>query len=374
MHGERLGMRLRLTVAATALALAVPAAHAVAAPPDGAPAKGLRSRAAAPAEADPAWSIDPVAVAAESVDCVTYDDAPAGADAVVLVHGTSTRGHEQYAWNYELRLAEERLPHCVVTYPERGFGDMQVSAEYVAVAVHEAAAISPSGRVDLVGHSQGATMPRWAVKYWPSVQAVVDDFVLHAGPNHGTIVADDPLAPALVATPLAPLGARPPVLWQFRTDSAFNRYLNHGDETPGDIDYTSVFSHTDELVQPSGWNGPATAALAVDRPEKVVNVNVQDVCPGRLMEHLSIGTTDRFVMELTIATLRSPGPADLATIDTALCSLPDQYVTPATLPAVFGAGDMASFQDGAAWLDPSQYVTEEPAIRDYAVAKDGTAD
>ena len=367
-------MRLRSAVLVAALTtlVGVPVAHAVPERvPDHAPALGVRS--AAP-EADPPFSIDAEQVRRDAVDCVAVDGAPADVDAVVLVHGTGTRGHEQYAWNYELRLAEEGIPYCVVTYPERGFGDMQVSAEYVVVAVHEAAAISPSGRVDLVGHSQGATMPRWAVKYWPSVQALVDDFVLHAGPNHGTWAADDPLAPALVGTPLQPLGARPPVLWQFRTDSDFNRYLNHGDETPGDIHYTSIYAHTDELVQPSGWNGPATAALAVDDPAAVVNVNVQDVCPGRVVDHLSLGTTDRFVMELTIATLRAPGPADLGSVDTTLCSLPDQYVTPATLPALLGGADGSSYEEGSAWLDPSRYVTQEPAIRDYAIARDGAAD
>jgi triacylglycerol lipase len=369
--------RLHALAAAT-LVLSVaglPLAHAApgkGGPPDHAPAHGVR--AGTPTETaaeDPPFSIDAERARAESVACTAFADAPADVDAVVLVHGTGTSGPEEYGWNYVLRLTEERIPHCVLTYPERGFGDMQVSAEYVVVAVHEAAAISPSGRVDLVGHSQGATMPRWAVKYWPSVQALVDDFVLHAGPNHGTIVADEPVAPALVGTPLQPLGARPPVLWQFRTDSDFNRYLNHGDETPGDIDYTSIYAYTDELVQPSGPNGPATAALHVDDPAKVVNVNVQDVCPGRLVDHLSIGTTDRFVMELTIATLRTPGPADLSAVDTALCSLPDQYVTPATVPALLGGASPST--SGSAWLDPSRYVTEEPPIREYAVAADGSA-
>lgn len=367
-------MRLRSVVLVAALAtlIGVPAAHAVPERlPDHAPAPGARGQERA---ADPAFSIDSEQVRRDAVDCVAVEGAPVDVDAVVLVHGTTTQGHEQYAWNYELRLAEEGIPYCVVTYPERGFGDMQVSAEYVVVAVHEAAKISPSGKVDLVGHSQGATMPRWAVKYWPSVQALVDDFVLHAGPNHGTWAGDDPLAPALIGTPLQPLGARPPVLWQFRPDSDFNRYLNHGDETPGDIDYTSIYAYTDELVQPSGWNGPATAALEVDDPAKVVNVNVQDVCPGRVVDHLSLGTTDRFVMELTIATLRAPGPADLASVDTTLCSLPDQYVTPATLPALLGAGGQTSFEDGSAWFDQSQYVTQEPGIRDYAIARDGAAD
>ena len=362
-------MRLRSVtlVAALGTLIGVPVAHAV---PDQARAHGVR----AAATEDPPFSIDPEQAREDAVDCVAVEGAGGDVDAVVLVHGTTTRGHEQYAWNYELRLAEEGIPYCVVTYPERGFGDMQVSAEHVVVAVHEAAKISPSGAVDLVGHSQGATMPRWAVKYWPSVQSLVDDFVLHAGPNHGTWAADDPLAPTLIGTPLEAIGARPPVLWQFRTDSDFNRYLNHGDETPGGIDYTSIYAHTDELVQPSGTNGPATAALHVDDPAKVVNINVQDVCPGRVVEHLSLGTTDRFVMELTIAALRAPGPADVGSVDTTLCSLPDQYVTPATLPALLGAGGQTSFTDGSAWLDPSQYVTEEPAIRDYAVAQDGAAD
>ena len=320
---------------------------------------------------DRPFSIDPVA-AAEAVDCVVPTGDVAGdVDAVVLVHGTGTEGHEQYAWNYEPRLVEERIPYCVVTYPDRGQGDMQISAEYVVVAVHEAAAISPSGRVDMVGHSQGATMPRWAVKYWPSVQEVLDDFVLHAGPNHGTAIAGDPLSGNDL---LGPLGGRPAVYHQFRTDSRFNHHLNLGDETPGDIDYTSVFAYTDELVQPSGPNGPATAALEVDDPARVVNVNVQDVCPGRLVDHLSLGTTDRFVMDLTIATLRAPGPADLAAIPTSACSLPDQYVTPQTLAGFGGTGDGFGPAELDYAADPANYSTEEPPIRDYAVAHAAAAD
>jgi triacylglycerol lipase len=321
--------------------------------------------------ADPAFSIDPEA-AAQAVDCIVPEEpVAADVDAVVLVHGTGTEGHEQYAWNYEVRLAEERIPYCVVTYPDRGQGDMQVSAEYVVVAVHEAAAISPSGRVDMVGHSQGATMPRWAVKYWPSVQAVLDDFVMHAGPNHGTLVADDPLAGNDL---LGPLGGRPAVYHQFRTDSRFNHHLNLGDETPGEADYTSIYAYTDELVQPSGPNGPATAALEVDDPTRVVNVNVQDVCPGRLVDHLSIGTTDRFIMDLTIATLRHPGPADLSAVSTTACQLPDQYVTPQTLAGFGRTGDGFGGGEAGYALDPDNYSTGEPPIRDYAIAHDAATD
>lgn len=344
-----------LLVACTCLSALVPSAHATSDGPT-----------------DPPLTVDAEQVAAEAVDCTSPPGgAAADVDAVLLVHGTGTDGHEHFAWNYELRLAEEEIPYCVVTYPDRGQGDMQLSAEYVVVAVTETAAISPTGRVDMVGHSQGATMPRWAIKYWPSVRDVLDDFVMLAGPNHGTMVADDPLAGNDL---LGPLGGRPAVYHQFRTDSRFNHHLNLGDETPGEIDYTSIYAYTDALVQPSGPNGPATAALEVDDATRVVNVNVQDVCPGRVVDHLSIGTTDRFVMDLTIATLRAAGPADLSGVDAAACALPDQYVTPDTLAGFGRGGDGFGSAELSYALDPDNYSTEEPPIRDYALAQDDAAD
>lgn len=344
-------MRRTLAVALVALGTVALAPLAQAAP-GGVPGRPGAARVAA----DPPLTIDAEAARREAVDCVDFADAPADADAVVLVHGTFTEGHEQYAWNHELRLTEERLPHCVLTYPHRGQGDMQLSAEYVVVAVQEAARLSRSGAVDLVGHSQGALMPRWAVKHWPSVQATVDDFVLLAGPNHGTWAADG--FPASMP--------RPAVYWQFRTDSAFVAAVNAGDETPGEVDYTSVYAYTDELVQPSGPNGAPTAALHVDDPSRVVNVNVQDVCPGRLVDHLSIGTTDRFVLELTIDALRRPGPADASAVATAACSLPDQYLTPAQLGALAESGSGPGWEELGYGLDPDSYVTEEPPVREYA--------
>lgn len=349
-------MRRSLAVALAALSSLGLAPLAQAAP-GGVPGRPGQQRAVA---ADPPLSIDADAVRRDAVDCVDFPDAPADADAVVLVHGTFTEGHEQYGWNHELRLTEERLPHCVVTYPHRGQGDMQVSAEYVVVAVQEAARLSRTGEVDLVGHSQGALMPRWAVKYWPSVQATVDDFVLLAGPNHGTWAAD-------VFPGTSP---RPPVYWQFRTDSAFVAHVNAGDETPGDVDYTSVYAYTDELVQPSGPNGAPTAALHVDDPAKVVNVSVQDACPGRLVDHLSLGTTDRFVLELTIDALRRPGPADVVAVASAACTLPDQYLSPEQLSAFGDGGDGPGWEELGYTLDPESHVTEEPAIRGYATADD----
>lgn len=312
---------------------------------------------------DPALS-EPEAALAAAVDCVGDLD-PKGQfvaerDPVVFVHGTFTEGHEQYAWNYELRMQAENRPYCVVTYPDRGQGDFQRSAEYIVHAVGVARQMSQTGKVDMVGHSQGASMPRWAVKYFPSVQQALDDFVMHAGPAHGTQVAGGPSA----LVPL--LGGQPAAYWQFSPDSEFTRHVNLGDESPGDVDYTSIYARTDELVQPS--YGPNATAIV----EGAWNIDVQEVCPARVVDHLSIGTTDAWVMELTLRILdddpkKAENGAHAFEIGSLDCSIPNQYVTPATFGGFQNAGGGPSWTDFQGSFEP---VSEEPPIRDYAIEHD----
>ena len=311
---------------------------------------GATGRSAeAQSDQDPEYSVDTATLDA-ALDCDPLTDA-AGADKepVLLVHGTFTAGHEQYDWNYAIALRETGHDVCIVTYPNRGFDDMQISAEYIARAVQEIQRVS--GRsVDMVGHSQGALMPRWAIKWWPSVQAALDDFVLLAGPNHGTEVAASE-APV----PVQRSGA----FHQFGPESNFVQALNAGDETPGDVDYTSIFTRFDELVQPT-----ETAVLAVDEPGGgVANILLQDLCPARVVDHLSIGTTDLVTQVLVLDALDEDGPAapERAGVDPVLCNLPDQYVVPETFPNLVAL--MLSGGQGFPGYHP---VDEEPPLRPYA--------
>src|SRR3546814_15286074 len=64
---------------------------------------------------------------------------------VLLVHGTFTSGFEQYDWTYLPLLANRGFDVCVVTYPDRGLGDMQVDRKSVVSGK------SVSVRVDLGG-------------------------------------------------------------------------------------------------------------------------------------------------------------------------------------------------------------------------------
>lgn len=297
-----------------------------------------------PPPPDPAFSV-PESTLAAALACPSTFSHPEH-EPVLLVHGTFTSGPEQWSWSYGLLLEQRGFDVCTVTYPDRGLGDMQVSAEYVAHAVdaiHEA-----SGRlVDMVGHSQGGIMPRWAIKWWPSVQANLDDFVMLASPNHGTsIAAGAKDAPFEISE----------VMRQLDPASTFVATLNAGDETPGDISYSSIYSQTDELVQPA----TPTATAAIDG---ATNILVQDLCPGRVVDHLALGTTDRLVQELTIDALVSVGPVDPARLDLdATCTVPDQMTDPA-MPAIMLGQAPASFGGGFPEWHPS---SQEPEIKAYA--------
>ncbi len=332
---SRLVGRLVLVVAGIAFAVLAPAASAT--------PSGIGS-------GDPAYSVD-LGTLDAALDCDPFTH-PA-TEPVLLVHGTFTGGHEQFDWNYAILLRQTGHDVCIVTYPDRGLNDQQISAEYVSRAIQRIAA--ESGRkVDMIGHSQGASMPRWSIKWWPSVQQALDDFVLLAGPNHGTTVAAGSL----------PTG-EPGAFFQFAPDSNFVRAMNAGDETPGDVDYTSIYTRFDELVQPV--TPVPTAALDFGRANPhVSNILLQDLCPARVVDHLSIGTTDALTQALALDALDHDGPADVDRVgaDPALCNLPDQFVVPATLPNLL-AQVQPALQGG---MPDAPLLQAEPPVRDYAVA------
>lgn len=280
---------------------------------------------------------------------------------VLLVHGTFTAGWEQYDWSYGPVLEEMGFDVCTVTYPDRGFGDLQVSAEYVVNAirrVHE----QSGRRIAMIGHSQGALMPRWALKWWPSARDLVEDFVLHAGPNHGTDqAADNPVSNALVATT-----GMPAAFYQMASDSDFEEALNAGDETPGEVDYTSIYTQFDELVQPVSPVPTAALDWGMDNP-RVSNILLQDVCPALLADHVTIGITDATTFMLTLDAILNEGPADVERAGgAALCLLP-ALVPGVSLPPDFllRMAMLLPMEIENGMMDPHT-ASEEPPLKPYA--------
>ncbi|HET8883725.1 MAG TPA: hypothetical protein VFM56_16265 [Solimonas sp.] len=327
---------------------------------------GTSGSGSADARAEPPLETDQATLDA-ALQCTPFEhpDQPP----VLLVHGTFTSGFEQYDWTYLPLLADRGFDVCVVTYPDRGLGDMQVSAEYVVNALRRIRA--DSGRkVAMIGHSQGVTVPRWALKWWPSARDAVDDFVMEAGPNHGTSAVGS--LPSLVPQLTGGVVGLPEVFYQFAPDSNFIKALNAGDETPGDVSYTSLYSaFYDELVEPAAPVPTAALDFQQDNPQ-VANILLQDVCPGRFVDHVTIGLTDRLAFDLAVDAITHPGPAsvdrvrDAAGGQTALCGalpiVPSQIIAPQIVTGLIDA----LRQEGVDSIPALHLAGAEPPLKPYA--------
>lgn len=304
----------------------------------------------------------------KALNCTKFEHK--GNPPVLLVHGTFTNGNEQFTAFYTPQLVALGYDVCIVTYPDRGLIDQQTSAEYIVNALDSI--YSQTGRkVAMIGHSQGASMPRFALRFFPSARAALQDFVLIAGPNHGTTVSQptDLLQGLLGATGLDILKlGLPESLYQFSPNSKFNAAINTVDETPGDIDYTSLYGNTDELVEPAAPIPTAGLDFGKNNPH-VANILLQKVCPLHITDHVTIGTTDPLAFALALDAISHPGPANFqrAGGDT-LCSLLPLDLN--TLVRPESATELLSIVAGELQTDlPDPHLAAgEPPLRPYAQA------
>jgi pimeloyl-ACP methyl ester carboxylesterase len=302
-------------------------------------ALGLAAAACTPA-GDPPLSV-PERLLADALSCPTRFTHRAH-QPVLLVHGTFATPEENWSWNYLNALPAAGYDVCTVRLPDRATGDIQVASEYVVYAVRRIYDRSGS-KVDVLGHSQGGLEPRWAVRWWPSLRTKVDDLVMLGTPNHGTVVADQ----------ATPFGA-PPAAWQMRTNSRFIAALNSEDETPGPISYTSLYTLSDELVQPVV--PAATAAVAGGR-----NLLVQELCPGRVVDHVGLAY-DAAVHDMVIDAFTHPGTAEPGRFDRSTCL---QLAFDGVAPEPLLSTGIAELQDGSGF-NGAPNAAEEPPLKPYA--------
>ena len=112
---------------------------------------------------------------------------------VLLVHGTSVTADENWGWSWVKALPRQGFDVCTVEMPDRLLIDIQTTTEYVVHAIRVVARRSGQ-RISVVGLSQGALQPRWALRWWPDLRHLVDDYVSMAGTNRGSIFADSACA------------------------------------------------------------------------------------------------------------------------------------------------------------------------------------
>jgi pimeloyl-ACP methyl ester carboxylesterase len=270
---------------------------------------------------------------------------------VLLVPGTTVNPRVNYSWNWEPALTALGIPWCAVELPGQAMEDIQIAGEYVAGEIRAMHARA-GGKIDVVGHSQGGMVPRWALRWWPDTRAMVDDLIGFAPSNHGTIDAE-----ALCIPDCAP------AIWQQRDNSDFVKALNSGQETFHGVSYSAIYTHTDEVVFPN-LNSSGSSSLHGGDGD-VANVALQDVCPLDVSEHLLIGTVDPVAYALAIDAMTHPGPADPSRISAAVCSqLAMPGVNPLTLATDFTSLTVAI----GSTLATFPHVPAEPKLACYVTA------
>lgn len=306
------------------------------------PAAGaVTGQASAPAE--PGAAREPrLHVDKADLRAALHCDGPfdSGRQPVLLVHGTFTHGQENYGWNYLPELASRGFDVCYVDLPNRSLDDIQLASEYVVHAIRRMHRLSGK-RVDVLGHSQGGLEPRWALRWWPSLQPMVSDLVTLSTPNHGTALGNFD-------------GASCAACFQMGQGSAFLTALNSVDETPGAVEYTNLYTNLqDELVVPA--NSAATSGAT--------NIAVQDACALRPVDHVSMAA-DRVVLALVLDAFTHRGTASVSRLPALLTLCTEQpllFPSDPTAGLAVLAGDLADPH-----VPTSSIVSAEPPLRHYA--------
>lgn len=292
----------------------------------------------------------PAAKLKASLTC-TRGIAGDGRDPILLVPGTDLTPKANYSWNYERAFAARHWPYCAVSLPHDTTGDIQIAGEYIVYALRAMA--SKSGRqVDVVGYSQGGMLPRWALRFWPGTRSLVHDLVAIDPSNHGTLDAD-----------AACQGSCLPADWQQASTAHLIRALNSRAETFAGINYTVIFSRSDEIVVPN-LDASGSSSLHTGGG-RIANIAVQQICPNDASDHLAMGSYDPVAYALVVDALTHPGVADPARIPLSVCAQAFQPgVDPSTFPRDYGAylAQIGRAQSG----DPT--VPAEPPLDCYVFA------
>ncbi|MBQ0866219.1 esterase/lipase family protein [Streptomyces smyrnaeus] len=215
---------------------------------------------------------------------------------VVLVHGTF--GNSVDNWLGLAPYLVER-GYCVFSldYGQlpgkpffHGLGPIEDSAKQLAAYVDKVLAATGTGKVDIVGHSQGGMMPRQYLKFLggaPKVNALIGI----APSNHGTTLS----GLARLADQFPPIGdvvdEIGPALLQQKEGSDFLEKLNAGGDTVPGVEYTVIATRYDQVVTPY-------KTQFLDGPN-VKNVTLQDLCPLNISEHLAVALADRMAWHET---------------------------------------------------------------------------
>jgi triacylglycerol esterase/lipase EstA (alpha/beta hydrolase family) len=272
-------------------------------------------------------------------------------DPILLVPGTDLTPQTNYSWNYERAFTALHWPYCTISLPVDTTADIQVAGEYIVSALRTVA--HDSGRqVDVLGYSQGGMVPRWALRFWPDTRRLVHDMVALDPSNHGTLDANATCRQSCL-----------PADWQQAEASHFLQALNSGAETFAGIDYTVIFSRTDEVVVPN-LDASGSSSLHTGSGT-IANIAVQQICPNDVSDHLAMGSYDPVGYALVVDAFTHAGVADPARISPTVCA---QAFQPGVDPANFTSNYASYLQQIGRAQSSDPTVPAEPPLDCYVFA------
>ncbi|MCF7547542.1 alpha/beta fold hydrolase [Pseudonocardia sp. WMMC193] len=285
----------------------------------------------------------------------TANATDADRNVALFVPGTTMTPQVNFGFTWFSALDALGRPYCSVTLPDNAMGDTQTAAEYVVHAIREIHRIS-GHKVDVLGHSQGGTEPRFALRFWPDLRPMVDDYIAFGATNHGSILINAALCP--------PATGCAPALWQQTANSHYTQAINSYQETFPGISYTQIYTRTDEFVQPN-LDDTGTTSLHGGGGD-ITNVALQDVCLTEVAsEHIAVGTYSPVAYALAMDALDHDGPADPARIDPAACT---EVFMPGVNPLTFATDYGAAMTLIGTQLALAPRVASEPELRPYTLA------
>lgn len=174
-------------------------------------------------------------------------------------------------------------------------GDMQVSSSYIAYNLHAVSSMVGGAPVAVMAHSQGNPNIQWALHFFPSTQSITSMFVGLSPDFYGAWFN---ILSGICSFDGDSLCA--PSLWQQASGSHYHAALD-AKGLVAQVPTTLIWSETDEVVVPPEQNAQMAGATSIP---------VQDLCPGRLTDHLSM-VIDAAGFALATDALNNGGKADL---------------------------------------------------------------
>ncbi|KAG0281846.1 hypothetical protein BGZ95_008988 [Linnemannia exigua] len=164
-----------------------------------------------------------------------------------------------------------------------GLNELKISAQELSNFVDRVLKATGASKVDIVGHSEGSTLPRVYLKYFNGI-AKVDHFAAIGSNQYGTSLAN--IVTALEALNLwGPVkGAISPLCkacFQLTVGAPFLDELAEGGDAYPEVKYLMLVSKYDEFVT------PYTNGFLKTLGPNVHNVELTDICAADISEHIS---------------------------------------------------------------------------------------